>query len=477
MNKLGAFLAGILLLASATLSAQHSKVTIHGDAPDYAGATLTFMSFVDQVTYTRDTLASTVVAKDGTFEVMFANEQTRYVFLLLGVYEGYFFVEPGRSYRIDLPERQDKSQADLLNPYFEPTPYHLGIEDVKKKDLNYAIAWFDSAYEKATTTYAYAFYQSKGDSVINALTEELEEQFIHYEQPYFREYVRYKLALLRHNAFQEKSTSISNNYFLHQPIHYQNIAYMELFHQVYDNYFEYFGRTANGSAIYPAINRYGSYTAVDTILAQNRVLENDTLKELVMLKCLYDEFYDDSFSRRGMLAILDTLEQKTPMPEHKIIAQRVRERVTRLLPGYEPPDFALYNRDSSLVTLNDFQGRYVYLGFCTSMSYACIQEFEMLRSLQEQFNQYFEIVMICADKNLATMRDFVNKKGYDWTFLHYGNQSDVLQKYDVRAFPTYYFIDDEGKLLMSPAPSPAENLEIKVFEILRDRGALQKREN
>lgn len=477
MNKIGLLLAGILLLGSLTLHAQSSKVTIHGKVPDYAGTTLTFMSFVDQVTYTKDTLATVTVTENGTFKASFSVEQTRYVFLLLGVYEGYFFVEPGQTYAIELPERQNKSQADLLNPYFEPTSYHLGIEDVKKEELNYAIAWFDSAYEEATTTYAYAFYQSKSDSVIKVLTERLEDQFAHYEQPYFRQYVRYKLALLRYNAFQEKSTSISNNYFLHQPIRYQNIAYMELFHQVYDDYFEYFGRTSEGSDIYPAINRYGSYTAVDTILAQNKVLENDTLKELVMLKCLYDEFYDDSFSRRGMLAILDTLEQQTSLSQHKVIAQRVRERVTRLLPGYEPPGFALYNRDSSLVTLDDFQGRYVYLGFCTSMSYACIQEFEMLRSLQEQFKQYFDIVMICADKNLATMRDFVNKKGYDWTFLHYGNQSNVLQKYDVRAFPTYYFIDDEGKLLMSPAPSPAENLEIKVFEILRDRGALQKRQN
>lgn len=474
MNKLGVLLAGVLLLGSLCLQAQDKQVRIYGNAPDYAGAKLTFMSFVDQVTYTKDTLASAKVADDGSFQVTFQVEETRYVFLLLGVYEGYFFVEPGRAYPIELPERQDKSQADLLNPYFEPTPYHLGISDVQPEDLNYAIAWFDSAYEKATTTYAYALYQSNGKSVIDSLTLQLQKQFDAFEQPYFQEYLRYKLALLKHNAFQEKSRSISNNYYLHQPIHYHNIAYMELFHQVYDDYFEYFGRTAKGKSIYSAINRYGSYTALDTTLAQNQVLENDTLKELVMLKCLYDEFYDDSFSRRGMLAILDTLAQTTNIHEHKVIAQRVRERVTRLLPGYEPPQFALFNRDSTLVTLDDFNGRYVYLGFCTSMSYACIQEFEMLRSLHKEFNQYFDIVIICADKNLATMRNFVNKKGYDWTFLHYGNQSDVLQKYDIRAFPTYYFIDDQGKLLMSPAPTPAENLEIKVFEILRDRGELRK---
>jgi len=466
------FLISILLIFSLQIFSQN--VIIKGHTPEYAGMELTFLSFVDQVTYTRDTLAVVKVSEKGDFNAEFSVAQTQYVFLLLGVYEGYFFVEPNNQYEIELPERQDKTQADLLNPYFEPTPYHLGIVGVEKDDLNFAIAWFDDAYQKATTTYAYALYQSDSDAVIDTLTAQLQRQFTHYQQPYFQQYLRYKLALLRHNAYKEKSKSISNNYFLNKPIEYHNIAYMELFHQVYDDYFEYFGRTTKGQAIYPAINRYGSYEALDTTLLHNQVLSNDTLRELVMLKCLYDEFYDDAFSRRGMLAILDTLEQKTDLAEHKTIARRVRARVTRLLPGYRPPDFALYNRDSVLVHLADLEGRYVYLGFCTSLSYACIQEFEMLRSLHQQFKDYFDIVIVCADKNLATMRNFVNKKGYDWTFLHYGNQSDVLQKYDVRAFPTYYFIDDQGRLLMSPAPTPAENLEMKVFEILRDRGALQK---
>jgi thioredoxin-related protein len=76
------------------------------------------------------------------------------------------------------------------------------------------------------------------------------------------------------------------------------------------------------------------------------------------------------------------------------------------------------------------------------------------------------------DESLPHMKRFVEKKGYSYTFLHYGNQPDVFKDYDIRAFPTYYFIDKEGKLSMSPAPAPDENLEQYIFQKLKEAGDL-----
>jgi hypothetical protein len=56
--------------------------------------------------------------------------------------------------------------------------------------------------------------------------------------------------------------------------------------------------------------------------------------------------------------------------------------------------------------------------------------------------------------------------------LHYGNQSSIIREYDIRAFPTYYLIDRNGKLAISPAPSPAEEFEARFFKLLREKGDL-----
>ncbi|MEA3317438.1 MAG: TlpA disulfide reductase family protein [Bacteroidota bacterium] len=199
-------------------------------------------------------------------------------------------------------------------------------------------------------------------------------------------------------------------------------------------------------------------------------MQNDTLEEFVILKCLYDEFYNDKFSRAAMITILDSLRTQTNIPEHKKIADNIHNKVTRLLRGYAPPEFELYDLDSNLVTIDKFKGEYVYLGFCTSVSYACIQEFEMLRSFYKRHSQHLKIVIICADSNYGQMKKFVRKREYPWIFLHYGNNTKILNEFDIRAFPTYFFIDKEGKLLLSPAPGPSENLELTLFKILKSRG-------
>jgi len=51
-------------------------------------------------------------------------------------------------------------------------------------------------------------------------------------------------------------------------------------------------------------------------------------------------------------------------------------------------------------------------------------------------------------------------------------QPEVLKEYDIRAFPTYFLIGPDGKLILSPAPSPAEDFEQRLFEIMKARGDL-----
>ena len=96
----------------------------------------------------------------------------------------------------------------------------------------------------------------------------------------------------------------------------------------------------------------------------------------------------------------------------------------------------------------------------------------MLKSLYQRHKERLEIVTISIDNDFNLFLNYVLENNYDWQFLHYGNQSSVLSEYDVRALPTYFLIDPEGKLSISPAPSPSENIEKYLFEIMRDNNDL-----
>jgi peroxiredoxin len=319
---------------------------------------------------------------------------------------------------------------------------------------------------------ANAYLISIKSPTFNAVTElnKIDSIFKDYDNPFFQDYKTYTFAAFLQISNNQKTRSISNNYYLNNRILYKNKSYMELFNQVYDKYLDYFGRTEKGEKIFSDIGILNSITALKSTLGNDEILKNDTLKELVILKCLHDEFYDDKISRSALLIVLDSLAQQTDLNEHRLIAQNIRKKVTRLMVGFEPPYFELLDKDSNLITLKNYKGKYVYLGFCVSLSYTCIQEFEMLRKLYERQNQNFEIVIISMDDNLAQMKNFIEKKNYPFTFLFYGNQPDIFKEFDIRTVPTYFFIDKNGKLALSPAATPGENIEYYIFNVMRKNG-------
>lgn len=458
----------IFLFLPFTILAEN--VIITGNAPDYAGKSLTFLTFTDQITLTEKELGTCKVDSIGNFSIDFNIDVTSYVFLHLGAYEAFLFAEPGKEYELILPEPKAKTITDELNPYFSPIQYHLGIENSSDLELNYQLAFFDEVYTKMVEDNSYLIYIKSSKLNVDKEIEKVDSLFQNVQNKYFNDFKKYKYAAFRHLSYQEKAKSISNTYYLNNKVLYHNNAYMDLFNQVYDEYFQYFGRTNSGKQIYNDINKLKSITALKRTLGQDSILTNDTLKELVILKCLHDEFYDDKFSRSSMLTILDSLKSTTTINEHKLIASKIREKVTKLMVGFTPPHFELYDKDSNLVTLDSFEGKYVYLGFCTTISYGCIKEFGMLQNLYENHKDHFEIVMICMDETFSQMKRFVEMKGYSYTFLYFGNQSEVFKDYDIRAFPTYYFIDKEGKLAISPAPSPDQNAEYRIFEKMRVNG-------
>ena len=129
-----------------------------------------------------------------------------------------------------------------------------------------------------------------------------------------------------------------------------------------------------------------------------------------------------------------------------------------------PSQKTIHDKDSK-----DFRGYMVLLCFCTTTSYSCIQDFDLLNRFQERYSEHLRIISICADQDSASMHRFVKATHYQWTFLHYGDAPNLIRDYDVRTYPTYFLLDPEGRIILSPAPGPQENLDRILFEQFRQR--------
>jgi peroxiredoxin len=462
----------VFLLGCRTCGILAGTVIIKGNAPSYANLQLTFNLASDWITGTEALAGQCKVAENGDFSLEVSLGKTTQLFTDIGVFRGYFWAEPGKTYELVLPERQDKSREDQLNPFFSPEEIHLGLVNFTSDELNMLIMMFDDAYLPYYEKHVNSVYAKTDFTKLDEDIRQIELPFKNYQNAYFRDYRKYHYGILKLLANRQRVQSISNEYFNNQPVLYSNTAYGDLFNQVYDKYLIFFSRSDSGKKVFDDINRDGSYANLKKTLKSGRNFSNDTLMEMVVLKQIHDEYYGSQFSRPKLLNILDTLIAVTAIPEHKKIAANIRHKITRLQAGFEPPQFELKDTEGRLYKLSDFAGRYVYLNFCTCQSYSCLNEFNLLVKLYKNHADKLTILTIATDPVEDVLRQFLAKNKYDWKFLFYDNQPDILKEYDIRAFPTYFLIGPDGKLILSPAPSPSENFEQKLFEVMKSRGDL-----
>lgn len=452
----------ILVLFSIIFTGQlHAqKVIISGTSASYAGDSLFVVTCGDPVTHAETTLAACKADKNGKFGFAFTIREEMPVYMHLGVSKGLLFIEPGKQYEIKLPEKEQKTLADILNPYFEESEFYIGIVDITPEDLHYNIIKFDDMYNTYLDKHFLDLVKKSYNSNIDTFISATENRFSNYKNPYFDNYKYYQFAYLRHIAFERNDKHVFEKYFANKPILYSNLAYTFLFNQIFNEYFLELSKTHNSLQF---------LNEIVIFLNKEEYPGNPAQKELILLKGLFDSYYSKQFQTKEIIVLIDSIQKNTKLARHKNIAKNSLAQITRLMENYPAPAFECYDENNNPVTLNHYRGKYVYLDFGTIKSYACLREMELLKGIYEKSNKELEIVTISVDDDFSETMKYAREKSYNWTFLHYRNNHELLRQYNVRVYPTYYLIDPDGKLITNTTPAPQENFDVFFHEIWNKR--------
>lgn len=151
----------------------------------------------------------------------------------------------------------------------------------------------------------------------------------------------------------------------------------------------------------------------------------------------YQKFKDDILSR----SYRDTLE-------------RFHDKIQRLRSGTQAPVFTLKNTDGKNVSLSDFKGKVVYIGFWGIYCNPCINEInQYAEKIHQKYNDVV-FINICVDadeqswqKKLKSLKlNGINLLAKGWT------KNPVCQAYNVSSIPHHVLIDKNGKLIDNVAP-------------------------
>jgi thiol-disulfide isomerase/thioredoxin len=216
-----------------------------------------------------------------------------------------------------------------------------------------------------------------------------------------------------------------------------------------------------------AINNLISYDSLLSSMKHLPWVANDTLRELVMLKGLFELHNNPAFSSRNILAIVQQVSTRSKIAEHRRIARNIFAFYTKLKRGSLAPHFTGVNKAGvEIDPIEKFKGRYIYIFFFATWNTHSMAEFRYMESLQQKYGKQIEFVSISLDPDTNAFKAFLkaNPK-YKWTILHFDFNEKIKSDYNLYSVPAGFIIDKEGKLYVSPADNPSGDLEYNLYKI------------
>lgn len=110
--------------------------------------------------------------------------------------------------------------------------------------------------------------------------------------------------------------------------------------------------------------------------------------------------------------------------------------------GQVAPDFQLDTIYGENITLQEFRGNAVMVNFWAVWCGPCVDEMSII---QERYQQHYpDLVVLAIEEDGTSMkvRDFIADSGL--SFLVLAGEESVSRRYNIHAYPTSFFIDEQG---------------------------------
>lgn len=375
------------------------------------------------------------------------------------IYVGLEYVDliltPNATYDIEIivPESQENVS------YFEKEMPTIRVKRATDQGIYRQIIYSEEIINSYLIEHFNQIYRGRQLRYLDSIQNTINQEVPDIKSDYVKNYNRYKTAAIRLGISTDGGKKVINDYYDGQPVLYTQSAYIDLFKELFDGYFNSasYDRHLLNEAFAEGPGAFRRYLDTDPFMARN-----PQLAELITIYNLQKLCYGDRGTSRLAKDHLNYLKSQTQYPEHKTIISDFFAKLNRLAPGTPAPTFTLKDRNGNDVSLSDYSNQLVLLQFVDGMSPVSEHQFSELRMLHNQWQDSVQILTIAMHDKMSFYTQQFEEKRQDWPLLDLGDQILLLEAYNVRTFPEYILITKGNKIGLAPAPSPERYLEERV---------------
>ncbi len=457
MNKSITTLVLLFLISNIAVS---QNVKIDGKVND-PNALVRLLIYNDMLTYEQTLVYETKSDNDGNFLIEADVEDVVMAQIAVNLERVDLLIKPDASYELEIVIPEQKNDVS----YFERESPTLKIININDDELytQYHVSNMiidDFLYENFNQ-----IYRNRRLSLLDSLELVIKRNIPQIKSDFVKDNIRYRKAAIQMVVNNDNGKKVINQYFNKQDVQYSNPAYMNLFHEIFANYLasRQFGASDLRYMLYQDYDRFMSYLKEkDVFLA-----ENQNLAELIVAYNLKRMFYELQDDRKVILEKLKSIGQNTKNQKNKDIVNDILKQIDRLSFNSEAPDFSLNDRNGNLVKLADFKENMLLVQFVNKVSAMTDYQFELLKDFSNQWQDTIQIVTIATKESFDDFEKLFEEKNYKWKLLNLENEILLLEKYRIKTYPDYVIIGTNGKIGMSPAPSPEQYLDFHVRRLYK----------
>ncbi|MBN2891833.1 MAG: TlpA family protein disulfide reductase [Bacteroidales bacterium] len=436
-----------------------SQTKIEGVSSSYSGDELKLCKISDRITFTHEVISSALVDSAGNFEFSFDINRIEKVYIDLPTLRAFLYVEPEKSYEIRIPSKIEMTDEQFLNPYFSKEYVPAMIVKSPENDINLLIIEYNSFLNEQKNKLVKITNDKKEKEFIDSIKVISDTFMQNIDNEYFVYHKMTDFALLRHYHIQYKKSFFTDSFFVQMPVLFNSASYMGLFNLVFDDPFKTGNSIVSLKYVYAGIKNHNFIMIKDSIISKFPKI-SETFAELLTIKGLYNKFYEIPQTQNDIIATLQNVLSDDVNDDVLNIIQNILIEITTLRVGNPAPQFELPNFKGKNINLTDYKGGFVYIQFFHQNSFACMQQMPLLKNYSDQKIKGLNILTVFVQDNVEQMKEFLeNNKDYKWDFVFMSKNDELLKKYNVTVYPTYFLVDPDGNLCLPETPAPTDNFE------------------
>ena len=134
----------------------------------------------------------------------------------------------------------------------------------------------------------------------------------------------------------------------------------------------------------------------------------------------------------------------------------------------EAPDFTVWDQDGNQTSLKEIlEGKPAVINFWTSKCPPCKEEMPDFEDVYQEMKDKVQFIMVdsvgCMGETEESGRAYVEEQGFTFP-VYYDLEMDGVLNYGIRAFPTTYILNEDGRLVTGGSGMISKDILLELLE-------------